>query len=318
MILEALSALIAGWGLQTFFPTDAAALEAELGFEDAYVETYGVASTEAVLPEARLARRGPRKIRENSHGIVTTAMSALVVDDASGETLFMKRPNHQRSIGSVTKLVAAMVFLDTNPDLDASVRLDPQLDLVLGGRQFVPFYRDIDLFDVLAAAMIGSDNSATKSLMRFSGLTDEEFIAAMNVKAAELGMHHSRFTDPTGIEATNISTARDMIALLEGLERYPDLQDLTTMISYPIRYADGSITVSSTNGVLGSYLNSAPYDMLGGKTGYLPEAGFVLISSVERDGNIVHIAVMGAESRDAREKELRALAEWAFETYSWD
>jgi D-alanyl-D-alanine endopeptidase (penicillin-binding protein 7) len=318
MIFEALATLITGWGLQTFFPTDAAALESQLGIEDPYVETYGIANTEAVLPEADLVYRGPRKVREDSYGIVTSAISALVVDDASGETLFMKRPNHQRSIGSVTKLVAAMAFLDTDPDLDNFVRLDPELDLVLGGRQYVPFYRDIQLRDVLAAAMIGSDNSATKSLMRFSGLTEEEFIAAMNRKAQEIGMDHSRFADPTGIDSANISTARDMIALLEGLESYPLLQEFTTIYEYPIRWSDGGITMRSTNGVLDSYLNRSPYQVLGGKTGYLPEARYVLISSVERGGNVVHIAVMGAETRAAREKELRALAEWTFATYSWE
>lgn len=272
------------------------------------------------LPESgvRFSAEYPVKIDEASFGIVTTAQSHLVQDAHSGMTLVAKHPYAVRPIGSVTKLMTAMVFLDQNPDLDELVILDPELDLVTGGRVYMGFYDEVLLEDVLAASLVGSDNTATESLMRFSGLSSEAFIAEMNNKAIELGMMDSFFTDPTGIESTNVSTADDIVHMLRASEEYPLIASYTIMPSITVVQESGrTVLIENTNSLLEGLLTEGVNDILVGKTGYLPQAGYVLAAAIEQDGDKVYVVVMGAESKDARANEVKGLALWAFKTFSW-
>ncbi len=279
-----------------------------------------ILSSQLYLPTAseRELPAYPVKKVMDSYGIVTTAESALVVDRDSGMMLLGKRPDELRSIGSVTKLMTAMVFLDQNPDLEKFVTLDPALDLVEGGRIYLAFYDPLQLEDVFAASIVGSDNTATESLMRFSGLSDEEFIEAMNQKAAELGMNATTFVDPTGINSYNMSTARDLVKLLAASESYPELQKYMITSHLTLYHESGRrIDIDNTNGVLKTFLNDGEYKILAGKTGYLPQAGYVLTTAIERAGHEVYVVVMGSESIEAREKEVQGLAAWVFKVFDW-
>ncbi len=274
----------------------------------------------ASLPKAddRELQNHPIKVDLNSYGIVTTAESALVQDAESGMMLLAKHPYEQRSIGSVTKLMTALVFLEQEPNMQEIVTLDPALDLVEGGRVYLAFYDGITLEDVFAASIVGSDNTATEALVRFSGFTMEEFVARMNELADELGMHSSSFTDPTGIDAANRSTAQDLVRLLEAAEANDELASYMTTPQITVQHLSGrAITISNTNSLLTSFLNIDPYDIAGGKTGFLPQAGYVLATTVERDGNSIHIVVLGSDSKRDRVDEVKGLASWAFRVYEW-
>jgi len=214
--------------------------------------------------------------------------------------------------------MSALVFLDTEPDLTRLVSLDPSLDLVTGGRIYLAFYDPLKLEDVLAASLVGSDNTATESLARFSGMSKEVFVQKMNEKAKDFGMNSTIFTDPTGIDATNTSTATDLIKLLETAETKSILKKYMTSESIQIVQNSGQvITIENTDKLLASYLNEGSYKIVGGKTGYLPQAGYVLVTTIDREGDAVHVVVMGAESKDARVNEAKGLAAWAFKVFSW-
>lgn len=297
-------------------PVDASVLEYRAGA----VDERPAVSIDTAFPEAeeRVVPAYPVKVDMNSYGIVTTAESAIVIDKASGMMLLGKRPDDVRSIGSVTKLMAAMVFLDQDPDLDQWVELDPALDLIEGGRVYLAFYDPIQLRDVLGASLVGSDNTATESLMRFSGLSSEEFIRLMNVKADELGMTSTTFVDPTGINSYNMSTARDLVKLLEVSETYPEIQEFTTTWRLQVEHASGRvIDIENTNTLLDTYLNQGEYQVTGGKTGYLPQAGYVLASSVKKGENEVVVVVLGSDSKDDRVNEVKGLAAWSYKVFQW-
>ena len=171
---------------------------------------------------------------------------------------------------------------------------------------------------MLAASLVGSDNTATQSLARFSGLDIEDFIARMNEKAVELEMTNSMFADPTGVDPDNLSTARDLVTLLEVADENEIIKSFMQSSSTTLSQSGNSITVNNTNVLLTSFLNNGNYDVLGGKTGFLPEAGYVLATTVQEGDHAVHVIVMGAESKDARADEAKGLAAWAFKTFSWD
>ncbi len=320
MLLKLLGQALIATTLVQIFPTDASVFEYQVGegtFEQTIMSAAEIEVAYAALPEAD-SRDHPVKIDLDSHGIVTTAWSALVMDDASGAVLFQKHPDALRSIGSVTKLMAALVFMDQNPDLNQIVSLDPDLDYVAGGRVYLGYFNSLALSDVLAASLVGSDNTATQSLIRFSGLSSEDFIARMNQKADELGMEQTEFYDVTGLDADNMSTARELVLLLQAAEQNETITYYTQLPSVTITQASGrSVTIENTNTLLTTFVNEDPYDVVGGKTGYLPQAGYVLATTVEHEGDKIHVIVMGSESKDARANEAKGLAYWAFKTYQW-
>lgn len=320
MLFKILGQLLVATTLVSIFPTDASVFEYRAGagtLEQTFMSASELTAAYAALPEAD-ARDYPVKVDLDSQGIVTTAQSALVVDDESGAVLFQKHPDALRSIGSVTKLMAALVFMEQGPDLDQQVTLDPEVDYVGGGRVYLAYHTPTALRDVMAASLIGSDNTATQSLVRFSGLSNEAFVARMNEKARELGMIQSVFVDATGISANNMSTARELVLLLKAAEANETIGYFTRQASMTITQASGrSAMIENTNALLTSFMNENPYSISGGKTGYLPQAGYVLATTVEHDGHKVHVVVMGAESKDARVNEAKGLAYWAFKTFEW-
>lgn len=320
MLLKVLGQVLIATTLVHIFPTDASVFEYQVGegaLEQTVLSAMEIEAAYAALPEAE-TRDYPVKVDLDSHGIVTTAWSALVVDDESGAVLFQKHPDALRSIGSVTKLMAALVFMEQNPDLSQYVALDPDLDYVPGGRVYLGYFNELLLQDVLAASLVGSDNTATQSLIRFSGLTEEDFIARMNEKADELAMVQTEFFDATGLDANNMSTARELVMLLKTAEQNEVIAYYTQQPSVTITQVSGrTVTIDNTNSLLTTFMNEYPYSVSGGKTGYLPQAGYVLATTVENSGNRVHVIVMGAESKDARANEAKGLAYWAFKTFEW-
>jgi len=131
-------------------------------------------------------------------------------------------------------------------------------------------------------------------------------------------MENSTFTDPTGIDSTNISTAEDLILLLQAAEKNELIASYMQSSSIVVNHVSGrAITINNTNGVLNSYLNEGEYSVTAGKTGFLPLAGYVLATTIDHAGEKIHVVVMGSDSKDAREYDVRGLATWAYKTFSW-
>lgn len=306
--------------LFTTLPTDGAQLEAMAADSEVESTVYGDGGgfSHTWLHTQNVKARRPVKVEVNKLGLITSASSVVVIDDETGTLLYGERPYDLRSIGSVTKLMAVMVFLDQEPDLERGVVLNSNLDLVVGGRQYVGFGESIRLREVLAAVVVASDNSAARSLMRFSGLSNEEFVDEMNRKAIELGMGSTRFTEPTGIDPNNVSTAHQLTMLLRAAEEYDEILHYARMSNYTIRHDNGrAVNMDNTNGLLRTNMNEGAFRVVNGKTGYLPQAGYVLTSTVESRGRKIHVVVMGADSVESRVQEVRALADWTFSVYKW-
>ncbi|MFA6131179.1 MAG: serine hydrolase [Patescibacteria group bacterium] len=322
MIFKALGSLVLAAGLWQVLPTDLGLLEYRAGIGGE--EASKMSSVEYEAEHASLPRAGmrepilyPTKTDLSSFGIVTTAASVLVEDSESGMMMVAKHPYAIRSIGSVTKLMTALVFLETNPDLSQEVTIVDE-DYVGGGRLYLQFDDLIVLHDLLLAGLVGSDNTAMESLVRLSGLTKEDFVSRMNAKAVELGMANTTFSDPSGIDAGNTSTAYDLVALLRAAEEQPEIVEAMQLAQVTIHQQSGySIEIENTNALLTSFVNEDPYRVIAGKTGFLPEAGYVLVSSVEKIGVKIYVIVLGSESKDTRVLESKGLISWAFKTFTW-
>ena len=261
--------------------------------------------------------QGPERIDEDSLGIVTSASSALVVDAETLTSLFEKQSDMMRPVGSITKLLSVLVFLETNPDLNQSAILSWD-DYREGGRLYLAMNDEITLGEVLEASLIGSDNSATVALMRYAGMDESEFVARMNELAKEIGMHESYFVEPTGLSAHNLSTARDIVLLLDYALKNEIVASISSIPGTTITQSSGrEIAISSTNTLLESFINKNPYTIVGGKTGYLPEAGYCIGLEISHNGNSVYIVLLGSDTKTLREQEVKGVTTWTFDHFVW-
>jgi D-alanyl-D-alanine endopeptidase (penicillin-binding protein 7) len=319
-MLRSIGQLLLAVSMFRLAPFDASILEAKVNPERTLPEP---AHLVLAAKRAHLTLAGdkeippPKKKDTASFGVVTSADSVIVIDAASGATLYAEEPDNVRPMGSITKLMSAIVFLDTKPNLEKTVMLLED-DYVGGGKMYLQFNDLFSLRAVLGASLVGSDNTATNALARLSGMTNEEFIQKMNEKAVELGMTSTHFVDISGLSADNASTARELAKLLQTAKTYDVIRGYMTKDMYTAVSQSGfTSAIPSTDTLLTSSLNTGDYKITAGKTGYIPQAGYCLATGVQNEGNEVYIVVLGAEKIDDRFTDASALARWSFKTFVW-
>ncbi|MFA6304828.1 MAG: serine hydrolase [Patescibacteria group bacterium] len=258
--------------------------------------------------------QSPIRQNNNSVGMKVTAQAAIIVDKQTMSVLWQKNPDVERSLASITKLITALVFLEHNPGWQTEVVVQAS-DYRVGGRAYVYAGEKILVKDLFNASLVASSNSATVALARSTGLAPEAFVTAMNAKAKELGMAKSLFTEPTGLDPDNISTARDVAALAVAAFDKPEIKSATQAEEYTLIVQNNKRreVLKNTDKLLNSYLN-----VLAGKTGYLDEAGYCLVSNVAGAGKSdILVVVLGSKSEPDRFQDLKSLAQWAFDNYHW-
>jgi D-alanyl-D-alanine endopeptidase (penicillin-binding protein 7) len=223
------------------------------------------------------------------------ARSAIVMDPATGEILYVKNAEASVPIASITKLMTAMVFLEQDPDLDRTVVVT-RADWFGAGHTQLRIGEKVELGDLLHMSLMCSDNCATRVITRESGLPLEDFLARMNRKAIELGMNHTRFVECTGLDERNVSTATDVAHMLRAAAGVPLIQRISTTREYEFASARRSHAVRNTDRLL----YSERYEILGGKTGFIHEAGYCFASWIRTEGRDLIAVVLGAPTAATR------------------
>lgn len=260
-----------------------------------------------------------RKRESRSVGIETTAAAVAVIDAGSGKTLFEKMADLPMPIASITKLMTALVVLDSDLDWEREVEVweedarESPASLYVGEL--------VKLRDLFYASLVASDNTAAAVLGRIFGENMEEFVARMNAKAFELGMLNTHFVDSTGLEPANTATALDVAVLSRAAFSKEEIRKalITPAYTLTLRSTNEERVVKTTDRLLDGYLNRGQFYIQGGKTGYLEESGFNFVFEVKGDKNQdLVIVVLGSETQDGRFEEAKNLALWAFENFDWE
>ena len=265
--------------------------------------------TQSVVPVA------PRKVDVASLGPRISGQSAIVVDAGSGAILYEKDANAVRPVASIAKLAAALVFLETGANLGERLTMAAEDDRE-GGEEFIRPGESATGRDFLVASLLGSANNATITLARSVNQDLDAFVAAMNDRAKSLGMRRTVFMEPSGLDAGNTSTARDLVRLLAEAGKREAITGIIGTHRDEIRvFPQGaSKTVLTTNHLLGTMV-FVEY----GKTGHLDESGFNLATAVTtRDGHTLYIVTLGSATNEDRVQDAKSLAVWAQNTYQWE
>lgn len=241
------------------------------------------------------------------------AKSAIILDQASGRTLFSKNTNEQLPMASITKIMTAIVVLDNSANLDAVVTVPREATEVTGSRMYLYENESLTIRDLLKGMLIESANDAALTLaIRTAGSVDK-FVRLMNAKAAQLGLFNTHFVNPTGFDDPNhYSTAKDIaslarIALMNSI--FADIVSINKATVYDTTHKF-SHQLNNTNKLVGEYRN-----VVGVKTGTTDEAGESLVVSARGDSGQEVIAVL-LNSPNRFEEGKKAL-DWALKAYSW-
>jgi serine-type D-Ala-D-Ala endopeptidase (penicillin-binding protein 7) len=211
-------------------------------------------------------------------GLNVQSAAALVVDE-SGRPLYAKHTHDQKPIASITKLMTAMVVLDAGVPLDEPLTIEESdRDLLRHSRSRLRIDRAATLqrWETLAIALMSSDNRAASALGRTTFPEGKPaFVAAMNRKAATLGMTETHYADPTGLDGENRSTAEDLVKLLRAASDYPLIREVTSRPSMEVQpYGDGgTLAYRNTNPLV----RDPGWQVELSKTGFVNEAGHCLV-----------------------------------------
>ena len=232
---------------------------------------------------------------------------ALVQDANSGETLIAKNQGVILPIASITKLMTAMVILDAGVNLDQRVAISgDDYDYVKGTRSRLRPGTVLTRDELLLLALMSSENRAAASLARTYPGGTAVFVAAMNAKAAALGMNDTRFVDATGLSSANVSSARDLARLVGAAHEYPLIRQYSTRESASVQSLGRKLDYRNTNGLV----RNAKWDIDLQKTGYISEAGRCLVMRVRMASREVVVVLLDSWGKFSRVGDANRIKKW--------
>ena len=228
--------------------------------------------------------------------------------------IYQKNATSPFPVASITKLMTAVTFMGMNPDLDKQVSITRQ-DVYRANWTKLRYRERVSARDLLYATLVASDNVAARALARATGLTTEAFVDRMNETAASLGLANSRFTEPTGLDAGNTSTAVDCIALLWNALQDDLLAEVLLAKEYRFGTNRRTHTIRTTNRLVREPVSESLWACAGSKTGYIRRAGYCLVlRAVGNDGDDIYAVILGGPTSRTRFTDMQRLLDWSVKT----
>lgn len=258
----------------------------------------------AVLALSAGFAQGADPIAEKLH---LRSAVALVQDASSGETILAKNPEAVLPIASITKLMTAMVILESGLELGRRVAISSEdMDTLKGTRSRLRPGTVLTRDELLLLALMASENRAAAALARTYPGGSEVFVATMNARARALGMADTRFADPTGLSADNVSSAQDLARLVQAAHGYPLIREYSTRETGTVRSFGRTLAFRNTNGLL----RSAAWDIGLSKTGYISEAGRCLVMRVRVASRDLVVVLLDSWGRHSRIGDANRIRKW--------
>ncbi|EXI79505.1 MAG: D-alanyl-D-alanine endopeptidase precursor [Candidatus Accumulibacter appositus] len=233
--------------------------------------------------------------------------SALVIAQDGGEALYEKNARIVVPIASITKVMTAMVVLDSMPNLQAPITItDEDVDYLKGSRSRLQVGSVITREMALLLALMSSENRAANALGRHYPGGLPAFIVAMNRKAASLGMSRTHFADPTGLTSNNVSTAHDLARMVAAAYRYPLIREFSTTPGATAEVKGRELEYRNTN----QLVKSPTWEIGLSKTGYIQEAGKCLVMQARVADRPVVIVLLDSSGKQTRIGDANRIKRW--------
>jgi serine-type D-Ala-D-Ala endopeptidase (penicillin-binding protein 7) len=258
-----------------------------------------------------VAQAQPDRETDDMLRLPLSASAVLVIDQGQWQSLYEKAPRVVRPIASITKLMTAMVALDANAPLGEHIRVErADVDMLKRSSSRLRVGTRLTRDELLRLALMASENRAASALSRAYPGGHKAFVAAMNRKAAQLGMRDSRFVDSTGLNPENVSTAFDLATMVNAAYQYPVIRLYTTAREHRVMVFRGrALTFHNSNRLL----SSQDWDIGLSKTGYIREAGRCLVMQSMIDSKPVIIVLLDALKKTSRIADANRIRGWLSE-----
>lgn len=262
-----------------------------------------------LLPAVAGAEPQPHE-QQAQKGPAIAARAWGLVDGRTGDVLVSHAAERELPIASTTKLMTAYVAMREMP-LDKIVRAQPYeaeygeslMGLRAGER--------ISVRDLLYGLILRSGNDAAHTLAIAAAGSEARFVAQMNRYAAALGLSHTHYANPVGLDQKgNYSCAADLLTLTEHLLREPAFAKIADSRTAVLRSVHPRRRIATIN----ELLEMAPW-VTGVKTGHTFGALYVLVGSGRRHGVSLISAVIGTWTDEERFDDSLELLEWGFGQY---
>ena len=233
----------------------------------------------------------------------------LVLDPATGQTLYAKNADHTAPIASITKLMTAMVVLDAKLPLEEVLQItNDDIDMVKGTRSRLPIGSHFRRDDLLRLALMASDNRAASALGRNYPGGLPAFVEAMNHKAQALGLQQTHYVDSSGLSPGNVSSAQDLGKLVSEAGKYDLIREYTTTGAVNVQLPDSKrkLTFVNTNALV----RSGDWKIGIQKTGFINEAGKCLVMQAMIANQPIVIVLLDSWGRLTRIGDAQRIRRW--------
>jgi D-alanyl-D-alanine endopeptidase (penicillin-binding protein 7) len=232
---------------------------------------------------------------------------AFVMDQNSSEVLFEKNANVALPIASITKLMTGLVVVEANLDMNQVLTIsDDDVDRHKFSSSRLPVGARMTRGNMLHIALMSSENRAAAALGRNYPGGISAFVAAMNAKARELGMHDTRYVDANGLSSQNVSSARDLAKLVAYAHQKPLLRQYSTDPDWVVEASGRPMRYNNTN-----YLVRMPDWNIGlQKTGFINEAGRCLVMQAMIQGRNVIMVFLDSKGKMSRTADAGRMRRW--------
>jgi D-alanyl-D-alanine endopeptidase (penicillin-binding protein 7) len=265
----------------------------------------------AAAPQQRLAQTVEEDLDlggpEDAH--LRVQSKAVLVVEPSGREIYSKNDDLVLPIASITKLMTAVVVLDAGLPLDETLTVSLEdKDFLRNSHSRLDVGSTLSRGDMLRLALMSSENRAAAALARTYPGGTPAFVRAMNAKAQQLGMKRTRFYDSTGLDGNNVSTARDLVKLVQAACEYSLIRDATTTSESEIQPINRNNLMTYRNS--NRLVRGGHWDIGLSKTGYLNEAGRCLVMEARVAGRPLIFVLLNGQGRQTPMGDANRIRAW--------
>lgn len=243
--------------------------------------------------------------------IGTSAEAALLYCVNNGEVLFSENADEELAMASTTKIMTSLLTLEAARKENSEVTFSAEM-IAEGSSMYLGVGEVVTLYDLAVGMMMQSGNDAANAAALTLGGSFENFAEMMNERAQEIGMSHTHFVTPSGLDdEKHYSSAYDMALLMACAMKNDLFRDIVKNTSMTVDFispSDKSVAYSNHNKLLKLYEYCT-----GGKTGYTDKAGRCLVTSAEKDG--LELVAVTLNDGDDWNDHIR-MFEYGFENYT--
>ena len=267
-----------------------------------------IESTNQAISNSKLVNKAMDKINVPT----LNSRKVIVYDRLSGKKVYGKNENKETAMASTTKIMTAIIVIENCKNFNDIVVIPAKVANIGGSRLKLNVNDKVTVNDLLYGMLLRSGNDAALALALYTGGTIENFAEMMNQKASLLGLLHTHFVTPHGLDDPNhYTTCYELAKITDYALKNDKFSEIVKTKTATIKINDSPREIKNTNEILCSNIDG----VYGVKTGFTNNAGRCLVTSIKKNDMDFIIVVIGADSRKYRASDTLKLIQYSFQAF---